>query len=143
MLKSGGTDRLLNIFRTFANKTRIDMIFKAYTDLRQELKKHHAFGIVNADAHERFTISMLHSLFVDYGISREREFVFSRNCFEQLPCVSYYDEGKLHKVGVESVDWDYAYVIEGKYNKYEVALSDIVPHDLEYLADNIKILLPF
>ena len=62
---------------------------------------------------------------------------------EQLPCVSYYDEGKLHKVDVESVDWDYAYVIEGKYNKYEISLSDIIPHDLEYLANTIKSQLPF
>ena len=126
------------------------MIFKAYADLRQELKKHHAFGIASADAYgcsdscrkscakcSAYTINMLHSLFIDYGISREREFVFTRNCFNQLPCVSYYDEGKLHNVEVESADWDYAYVVDDKYNKYEVFLSELLPSDLEEIAYNI------
>ena len=86
---------------------------------------------------DEYTITTLHSLFSDYGISREKEFVFNRNCLGQLPCVSYYDEGKLHVVGVESVDWDYAYVIEGPYKKHEVFLSDIVPCDLKHIANNI------
>jgi hypothetical protein len=81
---------------------------------------------------------MLHSLFLDYGISRTMEFVFTRNCLGQLPCVRFYDGGELHNVEVESVDWDYAYVAEGYYNKYEVYLSEIIPCDLDNIAYGIK-----
>jgi len=48
------------------------MIFKAYADIRQELKKHHAFGIANADAYEHFRQS-LKKLRPKFGIGESEE----------------------------------------------------------------------
>ena len=48
------------------------MEFKPYNDLRQELKKHHAFGIVSSEASERFrqALSAIKPKF-DSGLSVE------------------------------------------------------------------------
>ena len=48
------------------------MIFKAYTDLRQELKKHHAFGIADRDAYAHFRKS-LEKLAPKFGIGESEE----------------------------------------------------------------------
>ena len=50
------------------------MLFKSYTDLRQELKRHHAFGMISDMATERFSQALLDfkSKF-DIGMSEEDE----------------------------------------------------------------------
>lgn len=48
------------------------MEFKSYNDLRQELKKHHAFGIVSSEASERFRQALLTiKPKFDFGLSEE------------------------------------------------------------------------
>lgn len=63
---------MLLIICNFVSKFKIDMIFKAYADLRQELKKHHAFGIANEDAYKRFRQS-LGKLSPMFGIGESEE----------------------------------------------------------------------
>lgn len=115
----------LLIFCNFASKTKIDMIFKAYTDIRQELKKHHAFGIVNADAYECFRHS-LEKLYPKFGIGEseedEKSFVadFLKEAFYQgrnairvgakhnIDCQIHVSSDNSSPVGV---------IIENKYSK--------------------------
>ena len=60
------------------------MDFKPYTDLRRELKKHHAFGIVSSDAYERFreALSKMKPKF-DTGLSEEDEKTYVRDFLNQ------------------------------------------------------------
>jgi len=101
------------------------MIFKAYADIRQELKKHHAFGIANADANERFRQS-LEKLYPKFGIGEseedEKNFVadFLKNAF-------YKDSnairiGAMHNIDCQiHVSHDYnspvGVIIENKFSK--------------------------
>lgn len=60
------------------------MDFKPYIDLRQELKKHHAFGIVSTEASERFrdALCAMKSKF-DMGLSEEDEKTYIRDFLNQ------------------------------------------------------------
>ena len=60
------------------------MDFRSYTDLRQELKKHHAFGIVSSEASERFRQALLTiKPKFDSGLSEEDEKTYVRDFLNQ------------------------------------------------------------
>ena len=101
------------------------MIFKPYADLRQELKRHHAFGIASTDAYERFRES-LKKFRPMFGIGEseedEKEFVadFLKDAF--------YKERNAIRVGAKHnidcqihINSDYSspvgVIIENKFSK--------------------------
>ena len=101
------------------------MVFKAYTDLRQELKKHHAFGIANAVDYERFRQSLknLRPKF-DIGESEEDEKKFVADFLKE----AFYEGSNAIRVGAKHnidcqihVSEDYnspvGVIIENKFSK--------------------------
>lgn len=101
------------------------MIFKAYTDLRQELKKNHAFGVVGTEALSRFK-NALYSLFPKFntGVSEEDEKTFVGDFLKE----AYYSGSNAIRIGAHHnidcqihVDNDgsspIGVIIENKYSK--------------------------
>lgn len=101
------------------------MDFKSYTDLRQELKKHHAFGIVNSDSNERFckALSDIKPKF-ETGLSEEDEKTYVRDFLKQ----AFYDGNNAIRVGARNNidceihvskedDSPVGVIIENKYSK--------------------------
>ncbi len=75
------------------------MDFKSYTDIRQELKKHHAFGIVNSEASERFRQALLGiKPKFDMGLSEEDEKTYVRDFLNQ----AFYDGNNAIRVGARN-----------------------------------------
>ena len=75
------------------------MEFKSYSDLRQELKKHHAFGIVNSEASERFSKALLTiKPKFDSGLSEEDEKTYVRDFLNQ----AFYDGNNAIRVGARN-----------------------------------------
>lgn len=75
------------------------MDFKSYTDLRQELKKHHAFGIVNSDADDRFrqALSEIKPKF-DTGLSEEDEKTYIRDFLNK----AFYEGNNAIRLGARN-----------------------------------------
>lgn len=72
------------------------MIFKAYTDLRQELKKHHAYGIIGNDADERFRKALVNfKQKFNQGVSEEDEKTFVGDFLKE----AYYSENHAIRIG--------------------------------------------
>ena len=101
------------------------MDFKSYTDIRQELKKHHAFGIVNSDANERFCQALFDiKPKFETGLSEEDEKTYVRDFLKQ----AFYDGNNAIRVGARNnidceihvskeVDSPVGVIIENKYSK--------------------------
>ena len=101
------------------------MEFRSYSDLRQELKKHHAFGIVNSEASERFKQALSDlKLKFDTGLSEEDEKTYVRDFLNR----SFYDGNNAIRVGARNnidcqihvnndVDSPIGVIIENKYSK--------------------------
>ena len=101
------------------------MDFKSYNDLRQELKKHHAFGIVSTDANERFRQALKNlKLKFDTGLSEEDEKTYIRDFLNQ----AFYDGNNAIRLGARnnidcqihiSIDGSspVGVIIENKYSK--------------------------
>ena len=101
------------------------MIFKAYTDLRQELKKNHAFGVVSAEASSRFK-KALSSLLLKFetGVSEEDEKSFVCDFLKE----AYYSGNNAIRTGAHhnidcqihvdnDVNSPIGVIIENKYSK--------------------------
>lgn len=101
------------------------MEFKAYNDIRQELKKHHAFGVIGADASERFIKALLEikSKF-NTGLSEEDEKTYIRDFLNQ----AYYEDSYVIRLGARNnidcqihinneVNSPVGVIIETKYSK--------------------------
>ena len=101
------------------------MDFKSYTDLRQELKKHHAFGILNSVANDRFekALSDMKPKF-DTGLSEEDEKTYVRDFLNK----AYYEGNNAIRVGARNnIDCEIhvnndgnspiGVIIENKYSK--------------------------
>lgn len=101
------------------------MLFKAYTDLRQELKKNHAFGVVGKEASTRFkkALSSLSPKF-DIGVSEEDEKTFVSDFLKE----AYYSGSNAIRTGAHNnidcqihIDNDgnspIGVIIENKYSK--------------------------
>jgi len=101
------------------------MEFKSYNDLRQELKKHHAFGIVTSEAYGRFlkALSDIKPKF-DTGLTEEDEKTYVRDFLNQ----AYYEGSNAIRVGARNsidcqihVDNDgsspIGVIIENKFSK--------------------------
>ena len=101
------------------------MDFKSYTDLRQELKKHHAFGIINTTASERFAKALLDvKPKFDTGLSEEDEKTYVRDFLNK----AFYEGNNAIRVGARnSIDCQIhinkdgkspiGVIIENKYSK--------------------------
>ena len=74
------------------------MIFKAYADLRQELKKHHAFGVASADAYDRFRRSLA-SLWPKFGIGESEE--YEKKFVADFLKEAFYEESNAIRVGAK------------------------------------------
>jgi hypothetical protein len=101
------------------------MIFKAYADIRQELKRHHAFGSANADAYERFRLS-LENLYPKFGIGESEE--DEKNFVADFLKETFFKERNAVRVGAKHsidcqihVNSDYnspvGVIIENKFSK--------------------------
>ena len=101
------------------------MIFKAYTDLRQELKKNHAFGVLSAEASSRFK-NALTSLLPKFhtGVSEEDEKAFVSDFLKE----AYYNGSNAIRTGAHhNIDCQIhvgndgnspiGVIIENKYSK--------------------------
>lgn len=101
------------------------MEFKSYTDIRQELKKHHAFGIMNAEAGERFRLALaeIQPKF-DTGLSEEDEKTYIRDLLNK----AFYDGRHAIRLGArnkidcqihvtEDGNSPIGVIIENKYSK--------------------------
>lgn len=101
------------------------MIFKAYTDIRQELKKNHAFGVVGTDASARFkkALSSLSTKF-GTGVSEEDEKSFVGDFLKE----AYYNGSNAIRIGAHhNIDCQIhvnndgnspiGVIIENKYSK--------------------------
>ncbi len=101
------------------------MIFKAYTDLRQELKKNHAFGVIGAEASTRFK-NALSSLLpkLDTGVSEDDEKTYVRDFLND----AYYSSNNAIRTGAHhNIDCQIhvnndgnspiGVIIENKYSK--------------------------
>ena len=101
------------------------MEFKAYNDLRQELKRHHAFGIVSSDASKRFrqALADIKPKF-DTGLSEEDEKTYVRDFLNK----AFYEGNNAIRVGARnSIDCQIhvsnegnspvGVIIENKYSK--------------------------
>ena len=75
------------------------MDFKSYTDLRQELKKHHAFGIVNSEADDRFrqALSEIKPKF-NTGLSEEDEKTYIRDFLNK----AFYEGNNAIRLGARN-----------------------------------------
>lgn len=75
------------------------MDFKSHADLRQELKKHHAFGILNSEASERFekALSDIKPKF-DTGLSEEDEKTYVRDFLNK----AFYEGNHAIRVGARN-----------------------------------------
>lgn len=72
------------------------MLFKSYIDLRQELKKHHAFGILSTEVTERFREALLDFRpQFDIGTSEEDEKGFVSNFLKKV----FYEGSNAIRVG--------------------------------------------
>jgi len=101
------------------------MEFKSYNDLRQELKKHHAFGIMNSDMNERFKDALINiKTKFETGVSEEDEKTYVRDFLNQ----AYYNGINAIRVGAHnSIDCQIhitndggspiGVIIENKYSK--------------------------
>ena len=75
------------------------MEFKSYNDLRQELKKHHAFGIVSSEASERFRQALLTiKPKFDSGLSEEDEKTYVRDFLNH----AFYEGNNAIRVGARN-----------------------------------------
>ena len=75
------------------------MEFKSYTDIRQELKKHHAFGIIKDEARERFiqALSDIKPKF-NTGRSEEDEKTYIRDFLNQ----AFYEDNNAIRLGAQN-----------------------------------------
>lgn len=75
------------------------MEFKSYTDLRQELKKHHAFGIMSSDSNERFRNALVDiKAKFETGATEEDEKTYVRDFLNQ----AYYNGTNAIRVGARN-----------------------------------------
>lgn len=101
------------------------MDFKSYIDLRQELKKHHAFGVLNPETDERFrkALSAIYPKF-DTGLTEEDEKTYVRDFLNK----AYYEGRNAIRVGARNNidcqihvaaegDSPVGVIIEHKYSK--------------------------
>lgn len=101
------------------------MNFKPYTDLRQELKKHHAYGIIGKDADERFRKALVNfKQKFDQGVSEEDEKTFVGDFLKE----AYYSESYAIRIGAHhnidcqihvssNVNSPIGVIIENKYSQ--------------------------
>lgn len=101
------------------------MEFKPYSDLRQELKKHHAFGIVSSEASERFSQALLDiKQKFNTGLSEEDEKTYIRDFLNK----AFYEGNYAIRLGARnSIDCEIhinqdggspiGVIIENKYSK--------------------------
>ena len=101
------------------------MEFKSYTDLRQELKKHHAFGIVSSENVERFRLALRDfKPKFDTGLTEEDEKTYIRDFLNK----AFYDGNHSIRVGARNnidcqihlnndVSSPVGVIIETKYSK--------------------------
>lgn len=101
------------------------MIFQAYNDLRQELKKHHAFGVIETEAKERFrkALSIIKPKF-GAGVSEEDEKTFIGDFLKE----ALYNGSNAIRIGAHhnidcqihvnnEVNSPIGVIIENKYSK--------------------------
>lgn len=101
------------------------MDFKSYIDLRQELKKHHAFGVINSVASERFEKALLDiKPKFETGLSEEDEKTYVRDFLNK----AFYEGNNVIRVGARNkidcqihvnndVNSPVAVIIENKYSR--------------------------
>ena len=113
------------IFCNFVAKIHTTMIFKAYNDLRQELKKHHAFGVMGTEAYTRFRKALVSfKAKFDVGASEEDEKSFVRDFLNE----AYYSGNYAIRIGAHhnidcqihvdsDVNSSIGVIIENKYSR--------------------------